>query len=173
MNAVVDPLFIPHPGWRPSPRTLRVVTNDAGLPDERDAHRARSTVRTRVLAMAPLEHQPHPSRRKALTKREPGVLWSLDQPSGLAVALRARDFSTVKAAIRDLQTLLARTPDLMIVHTTEQAEGRHGWWIVLDNDIVLVSAYPAKPSTAERDALRVIASMERLAEMFPLPRRRR
>jgi hypothetical protein len=95
-----------------------------------------------ILAMVPLAdgesaRAPEPSRR--------GVRWFLRGQDEIALAIRTRDFATEDRARRDAQELVARAHSLRPVMVTD-GRRRHGWWLVLDDQPVLVSAFPVSPS---------------------------
>jgi hypothetical protein len=81
----------------------------------------------------------HPSLRKALAPRPAGHLWTLRNPAGLTVALRARDL-----------------------------DGRQrGWWLSLDGRVVITSARirgVSQRAEAEREVRAVLRLLIELDE---------
>lgn len=114
---------------------LRVVS-----PLQEARYSGHAAARSLQLAMMPEGDLRHPSLRKALTPRPAGFLWTLANPAGLTIALRARDFPFGKYARRDARALAARRAELEATHVSDAADGNRGWWLSLDGQVVLVSA---------------------------------
>jgi hypothetical protein len=82
----------------------------------------------------------HPSLRKALAPRPAGHLWTLRNPAGLTLALRARDFPVRKYARRDARAIASRWRELETTHVVDVDGRLRGWWLSLDGRVVLTSA---------------------------------
>jgi hypothetical protein len=115
---------------------LRVVSS--GDPVRYSGH---AEARARQLVMVPEDDGPgHPSLRKVLAPRPAGHLWTLRNPAGITVALRARDFPAGKYARRDARSIATRRGELATTHVVDLGGRQRGWWLSLDGRVVLTSA---------------------------------
>ncbi len=161
MSAIEDfPRHDPSP-WTP-PFRQQILFYD--WHDRMDSsYQGRALTRSKVLQMTPAASPSVPSTRKALKFRDPGLLWSLVAVDGLPLALRARDFPTRQAALRDIRRVLRRVSELEVTDVYDSANLRRGWWLSLDGEVMIVAGRPTKPSDSGRDARRVVAALGRLA----------
>jgi hypothetical protein len=159
-------------GWPRSPvvteladedELLRVVSS--GDPVRYSGH---AEARARQLGMVPEGGRADPrSLRKALAPRPAGHLWTLRNPAGLTVALRARDFPMGKYARRDARAIASRRGELETTHVVDLDGRQRGWWLSLDGRVVLTSARIrgiGQRGEAEREVRAVLRLLIELAE---------
>jgi hypothetical protein len=157
----------------PSKPKNEIAFHAAFEPDDQDAYRSRAGTRRKMLGLHPVDSSQSPSSRKANRVRRQGVLWSVASVSGLPIALRARDFPDRKSAMMDVRALLERVEELVEVRVADPVETRRGWWMTLDNEVVLVAGRPRRASESENDLRRAVAALQRLAEECVRPDDRR
>jgi hypothetical protein len=123
--------------------------------------------RARQLIMMPEAGGGHPSLRKALAPRPAGHLWTLRNPAGLTVALRARDFPLGKYARRDARAIARRRGELETTHVVDFYGRQRGWWLSLDGRVVITSARirgVSQRAEAEREVRAVLRLLIELDE---------
>ncbi|HEY0247180.1 MAG TPA: hypothetical protein VGC45_02865 [Gryllotalpicola sp.] len=115
---------------------LRVVSSS-----QEARYAGHSEARALQFAMLPESDEPDPpSLHKAIMPRPAGYLWTLTNPAGLTIALRARDFPFGKYARRDARGLARRARELVVTHVSDGQLKHRGWWLSLDGQVVLLSA---------------------------------
>ncbi|MEJ1230997.1 MAG: hypothetical protein WDM88_10820 [Galbitalea sp.] len=136
--------------------------------DEENFYAGRSVLRSQILAMSSLRDVDPASTAKALRPRDAGVLWSIVQPDGLDLALRARDYPNPRTAMRDVRRILSRVGELRHEFAQSTADGRLSWWISLDGEVVLVGGRPRsanRQAELNREVRSVRRALARLAEL--------
>lgn len=136
-------------GGRPIPR--RLLYSIAYHASESDDYPRWRLARQNALEMFPVDAFADVSLRSALRERPPGVTWSLVSPDGVHQAVRVRDFSDLKTARRDARDLESSAESLQTVLVGD-GDGRLAWWLALHDEVVLVAAYLAAPTSAPRRA---------------------
>ncbi|GGH49894.1 hypothetical protein [Microbacterium album] len=130
-------------------------------------HADRMAVRERVLRMTPVEedHRAVEFRAPGVARRGRSLTWKLVGRDGVCLAARVRDFRRGERAVADAQTLVA-SDRLAAVVVREADTGRHSFWIVRGNDIVLTGASlvgpAARAAVLARNALRALAARPNL-----------
>jgi hypothetical protein len=151
-----------HPLSSPPRPYIRIYDYD-GVPSASD--HARRKMREQILSMRPGAGISATSAR-ALRLRPPGASWSLISPSGIILALRARDFADRKATLRDIRTVLSKAVDLTIVPVTN-AENRQAWWLVLGDNALMVASHLTNPSAVQREANQALRVLAKIAGANP------
>lgn len=100
----------------------------------------RGSIRTRVLAMQPVDPTIDVSTRHALTPRPRGAFWMLVGVNGMPIMLRAIDRAGADEARHDARELLQQADQFVIVPVTEPETGARSWWVALEGNVVLVFA---------------------------------
>jgi hypothetical protein len=144
-------------------RALRVISSSDPV-----RYSGHAEARARQLIMIPeAGGGGHPSLRKALAPRPAGHLWTLRNPAGLTVALRARDFPLGKYARRDARAIARRRGELETTHVVDLDGRQRGWWLSLDGRVVITSARirgVSQRAEAEREVRAVLRLLIELDE---------
>lgn len=119
----------------------------------------RDRIRRFVLDLEPHRETSRPPRRGPVTS---GITWKLVARDGVTTAIRARDFSGLDDALRDMRAFIGRT--LREVRVSDPTGEANSFWIVHRREIVMVSARvlaPRRRRALDREASRVIETLHR------------
>lgn len=151
------------PGGESLSRSPRLVLFSVGDSQYDD----RTARRCRILAMRPVDPTETAASPKTAIPEDSGAYWEFLQADDSPLLVRASDLPSRDDARTDAAWLFAHAAQLRTVYVRDHETGRLAWWLVLDDQPVLV---PARVWRAPQrravvlDAKRALAALARMPQ---------